>query len=212
MIFFRTPRFSRKIYSNAVFSFPRKPGSLFFTFDDGPDPFVTPRVLELLRKHNAKATFFCLGSNVEKYPELYHDILKEGHTTGNHSYSHLNGLKTSTTDYLSDIQRAGKFIESNLLRPPYGVMRPGQYQILREKYKLILWDIMVYDFNKIVSIHKTIEKVKKLVSGGEIIVFHDAEHACPKVLILLEKLLDYFSEARFSFDAISPALFRLPNE
>ncbi|MFP4059902.1 MAG: polysaccharide deacetylase family protein [Bacteroidales bacterium] len=203
MILFKTPRFIRKIYNKAIICFPNKPGSLFFTFDDGPDPEVTPKVLDVLKRYQAKATFFCLGFQVEQYPGIVDRIRSEGHAIGNHGFVHLNGLKTNSRHYIKDVEKAESTIKSHLFRPPHGLMRPAQYKNLSKQYTIILWDVMVYDFNQMISIQKTLTRVKKHITGGSIVVFHDAKHAHPKVLQVLEELLEYYSGLNYKFEAIS---------
>jgi peptidoglycan/xylan/chitin deacetylase (PgdA/CDA1 family) len=202
MRFISIPQLTGIIYPQIIKSFPKAKGKLFFTFDDGPDPEVTPNVLEILKQYNAKATFFCLGEYVEKNYTLYNRILEEGHSTGNHGYNHLNGFKISTISYTENIAKADKIIGRNIFRPPYGKLRPSQYNILKKNYKIILWDVMSYDFDQSLTSEQCIEIVIKNARNGSIIVFHDTQKAKEKLLLVLPKLLDYYTEKGYKFDKI----------
>ena len=172
--------------------------AVYLTFDDGPYPESTPRILELLVKHNALGTFFCLGYNVEKHPTLYDSILREGHATGNHSYSHPNGWTTSTRRYVADIDRASAIISSRLFRPPYGRLTPEQYRQLRKNYKIIMWARQYADYRP------RFNPATANLSGirpGEILVMHDSAKSAGKTLPLLEKLLTLTS-AKYTYKAI----------
>jgi peptidoglycan/xylan/chitin deacetylase (PgdA/CDA1 family) len=202
MRFISIPHLTGIFYPQIIKSFPWAKGKLFFTFDDGPDAEVTPWVLDTLKQYNAKATFFCLGENVETNIDLYKRIIAEGHITGNHGFSHLNGFKTKTDLYIENIEKAEKLISSNLVRPPYGKLRPNQYNILKEKYKIVLWDIMAYDFDQSLTGKQCAELVIKNAKDGSIIVFHDTQKAKKNMLVALSILLKYYSSIGFEFDNI----------
>lgn len=158
---------------------------MFLTFDDGPHPDTTPRILELLDKHDAKATFFCLGRNVEKYPAVYDSIIAAGHSTGNHTWSHPNGWTTSTRKYLEDADRASKVIDSRLFRPPYGRITPGQWRQLRKKYEIIMWTRMFADYRK--NFNPDAARLSG-IRPGDILVMHDSVKTSKKSLPLLQIL------------------------
>lgn len=189
-------------YPSIKKSFPLEKGKLFFTFDDGPNPDVTPQILSVLKQYNAKATFFCLGRNVEKHPELLQQIINEGHSIGNHTFSHLNGFSNSTKQYIADIQKASERIKSNLFRPPYGKITPLQYISIKKKYKIILWSIMAYDFDQTLSTSDCIDIILRNAKDGSIIVFHDSQKAKDHVLQALPVLLEELSKRSFLFDKI----------
>jgi peptidoglycan/xylan/chitin deacetylase (PgdA/CDA1 family) len=197
----RTPYIIQKLLP-LITSFPSQKGKLFFTFDDGPHPEVTPLVLNLLAKYQAKATFFCSGSQVEKHPDLYQLILDEGHKTGNHTFSHLNGWSTKKNIYMPDVIKASQLIHSNLFRPPYGKISISQWWVLRKMYSIILWDVMSYDFDEAMSVEDCTQNVIKNAKDGSIIVFHDSLKAKEKILPTLNFLLDYYSRQAFSFASI----------
>ena len=174
-----------QLFPGARFTMPPDDGAVYLTFDDGPHPESTPRLLELLAKHEAKATFFCLGQNVEKYPGLYEQIIAAGHSTGNHSWSHPNGWRTTTRNYLADVDRAAGVIDTNLFRPPYGRLTPGQYQKLKKRYNIIMWTRLFPDyhpgFNPATTNHAGIRP-------GDILVMHDTPGTVDKAHMLTEKI------------------------
>ena len=165
---------------------------VYLSFDDGPTPDVTPWVLDHLREYKAKATFFCLGRNVDHNPDIYRQILEEGHSVGNHTYSHLRGYGTRNQQYFDDIELAGNLIDSELFRPPYGRILSSQITEIIKKYRIIMWDVLSYDYNRRVSGDIIIRNVTKNVRSGSIVVFHDSAkgrknlyHSLPKVLEFL---------------------------
>ncbi len=187
--------------------------NLFLTFDDGPIPEVTPQILSILKKYNAKATFFCIGENVKKHPEIFRQILEHGHSVGNHTYNHLNGWKTSNDDYFENILKCDEALKfefrisksafSNLFRPPYGRIKLSQVRKIKKKFRVIMWDVLSEDYNKEISGEKCFQNVVSSASNGSIIVFHDSEKARERVLYALPKVMEHFSKLSFSFKAIS---------
>ena len=172
---------------------------IYLTFDDGPTPVVTEKVLDLLDRYDAKATFFCLGRNVERHQEIYKTILERGHATGNHTYSHLKGWKTPNGEYLSDIELARQHIPSKLFRPPYGQIRRSQIRLLRNVYKIVMWDVMSHDYEQRLSKELSLRALLKYIKPGSIVVFHDSVKAWPKLEYILPQILDYFSSKGFEF-------------
>jgi peptidoglycan/xylan/chitin deacetylase (PgdA/CDA1 family) len=174
---------------------------LYLTFDDGPTPYVTEKVLEILEKYHAKATFFCLGKNIELFPTIFEKTKQSGHTVANHSYSHPKGWTTKTTTYLQDIKKAEIFFDNNLFRPPYGKITPRQYWLLRKKYKVVFWNVLSRDYNPKKTVESCFNYVKKS-NSNDIIVFHDSHKAAPRMLETLEKTLIYFTQKGFEFHKI----------
>lgn len=170
-----------------------KENHLYLTFDDGPTPEVTPWVLDCMKEYNAKATFFCLGRNVERYPEIYKQILDEGHMVGNHTYSHLKGWNTSNSEYLNDISLAGQIVESNLFRPPYGRVRKTQIREIRKDYNIVMWDVLSQDYNGSITPQKCLENVESNIKPGSIIVFHDSDKARKNLYYTLPQILEKYS-------------------
>lgn len=180
--------------------------TIFLTFDDGPTPKITEKVLNILDTFQAKATFFCLGRNVERSPEIYNEILNRGHITGNHTYSHLKGWKTNNTQYFEDIELASKFIQSYLFRPPYGQIRRSQIAELRNKYRIVLWEVMSHDYEQRLSKERSLRAMLRYTKEGSILVFHDSAKAYSKLEYILPRFLEHFSSIGYSFKVLSEQL------
>jgi len=183
MLLFRPFLASGWLYPEAVFRLKTDEKLLCLTFDDGPDPASTYELIDLLNKYNVKAIFFCDGRAAEKYPELMKLIVSNGHMVGNHGYSHPDGLRTSIEKYMEDISKADSLTSSILFRPPFGRMKTGSYRNLKKKYKIILWDIMPYDFDKNFSSDKSLQVLKKKLRPGSIIVLHDTPNSSANKII-----------------------------
>jgi peptidoglycan/xylan/chitin deacetylase (PgdA/CDA1 family) len=201
--FVKTPWWLKKIYHSYTWQVDTQEKELFLTFDDGPHPTITPFVLEQLKQFNASATFFCIGKNVSAYPEVYQQILKEGHSIGNHTYNHLNGWKTDDKTYLENVEEASSIISSSLFRPPYGRIRSSQAkQIMQAGSKLIMWDVLSGDFDESLSKEKCLNNVVANSKPGSIIVFHDSEKAFPRLEYALPRTLDFFSNKGYRFSKL----------
>ncbi|HUQ65097.1 MAG TPA: polysaccharide deacetylase family protein [Flavitalea sp.] len=206
----KTPGLLKSMYPSCTWNFTRDQQVMYLTFDDGPHPVATPFVLDALKEFNAKGTFFCIGKNVKDYPAIYKRILNEGHTTGNHTFHHLNGWKTSDQDYIKNIGEARKYIDSNLFRPPYGRITKFQIRLLNASenvkqktiFKIIMWDVLSGDFDMASSADKCVKNVISNAKEGSIVVFHDSEKALPRMQKSLIESLQYFSERGFKFDAV----------
>lgn len=193
--FYRTPAWLRLCYPKRVWRIDTNDPVLYLTFDDGPHATVTPFVLDLLARYNCKATFFCIGQNVLRYPAIYQRILDEGHRVGNHTHRHLNGWKTSDAAYLADVQEAASSISSDLFRPPYGKITSTQAQAvcstLAGKGRLVMWDVLSGDFDTRLSGEECFTICKKRLRPGSIIVLHDSEKAWPRLSVVLPRLIEY---------------------
>lgn len=166
--------------------------NVYLTFDDGPIPEATPFVLDVLRDYDVKATFFMVGDNARKYPELVERVHACGHGIGNHSMHHLQGLFTSTEEYLADVAEAEKYLpETNLFRPPHGLMRHAQLKALRQKYRIILFDLVTRDYSSRVDAAGVLSRVKQMARPGSIIVFHDSLRSIAKLKEVLPSCLDF---------------------
>ncbi len=202
----RSPWWLKKFYSHLVWSIPAKERVLYLTFDDGPHPVVTPFVLDQLKKYDASATFFCIGKNVQEYPQIYRRVLMEGHRVGNHTQNHLNGWKTDDKEYLGNIRDAARLIDSNLFRPPYGRIGKLQSVLLRQEpfnYKIIMWEVLSADFDRALSGEHCARNVIRHASPGSIVVFHDSEKAWDRLRVALPKVLEHFSKEGYHFKAIA---------
>ncbi len=175
---------------------------LYLTFDDGPIPEMTPGTLDILAKYGAKATFFCVGDNVRKYPDIYKRIIDEGHSVGNHTYNHLQGILTRNEEYLENVRKADELIDSNLFRPPHGRMKRRQTLELSKDRKIILWDILSKDYDQRVSPERCLQNVVDNVSTGAIIVFHDNLKAFRNQRFALEQTLKRYTLDGYIFKAI----------
>jgi peptidoglycan/xylan/chitin deacetylase (PgdA/CDA1 family) len=198
---FKTPWLLKKIFPSYTWSIDGTDNIIYLSFDDGPHPVATPFVLDLLKKYNAKATFFCIGKNVVEYPALYQRILAEGHAVGNHTHDHLNGWKTNDSDYLENISTAASHIDSNLFRPPYGRIRRSQAREIREM-KIIMWDVLSGDFDTSLTGDQCFRNVVKNTVPGSIIVFHDSEKAWPRVQFFLPEMMKFFAGKGYRFEVI----------
>lgn len=176
---------------------------MYLTFDDGPMPGVTDWVLDQLKAYEAKATFFCIGDNVQKYPELFRRIQSEGHAVGNHTQHHLKGWQTDRKHYLEDIAKADKLIQSPLFRPPYGKIKPRQWRALHKQgFEIIMWNVLSKDYRVGLTSEDCWQKVKSQVGHRSIVVFHDSKKAAPRMQPALLQTLEYFSERGFLFRAL----------
>jgi len=208
--FIKTPDWLMKLYPGCTWQMPDKEKTIYLTFDDGPHPVATPFVLDTLQKHQAKATFFCIGKNVQSQPALYSRIIAEGHAVGNHTYNHLNGWKTNDEKYLQDILEAEKLMESKLFRPPYGRIGRSQLKQLSGdnfNYNIVMWTVLSGDFDTKISNEKCLQNVLKKTGEGSIVVFHDSEKAYEKVLFTLPKVLTFFSEEGYRFERLADKNF-----
>jgi peptidoglycan/xylan/chitin deacetylase (PgdA/CDA1 family) len=198
----KTPNIIRPLAKDLVWSLPTEAPTLFLTFDDGPIPEVTTSVCEILDQFNAKATFFCVGENVKKYPHIYRTLIEKGHSIGNHSFNHLDGWKTNNRTYFRNLIEASKHIDSDLYRPPYGKITKSQSKLINKKYKIIMWDVLSGDFDPKVDSEKCIQNVIKNARNGSIIVFHDSLKSAKTMLSALPVILNHFSRQGFKFEAI----------
>ncbi|MEO9871323.1 polysaccharide deacetylase family protein [Ekhidna sp.] len=202
--FYRTPWIIKAFYPTLTYRIPSD-NKIYLTFDDGPDPLVTRWVLDELEKYGAKATFFCLGKNIEKYPELATEIVSKEHRICNHTYSHPKGWKIHDEDYISDIVRCDNVIQkigerNNLFRPPYGRVKKSQIKKLNQ-YRLIIWSHLSWDFDPKLKVNRSIKKLKK-AQPGSILVFHDSLRAFSNLKIILPEILNYFRTKGIQFDTI----------
>lgn len=175
---------------------------LYLTFDDGPHPRITPLVLRLLERFDAKATFFCVGENVQKHPATYREILSKGHKTGNHTYNHLPGWSTANKRYFENTARAATLIDSKLFRPPYGRISPSQIRVLKKQYRIVMWSILTRDYDGHLDKEKATADLLKKTGKGDVVVFHDSERAETNMLYILEHMLVHFSSLQFRFDTL----------
>ena len=208
LLFTKPPSLLTSVYRQCLWRVDTTEKTLYFTFDDGPQAEVTPFVLAELKKWNAKATFFCIGKNVEANPGLFRQIIADGHSTGNHTYDHTNGWNAKNKDYYGNIEKCDTIIskfqilDSNsairnpksqmLFRPPYGKLKPAQYRRLKNQFKIVMWDVLSYDFDLNIAQEKVLSNVLDNADMGSIIVFHDSSKAKPRMEYALPRVLEHF--------------------
>ena len=195
----KPPGMIRHFSKNLIWKINTEAKHLYLTFDDGPVPGMTPWVLDILDDFGARATFFCVGDNVRKHPEIYNLIRQKGHQVGNHTYSHLNGFRTGIRRYVFDVFKAKKYIPSKLFRPPYGRIRRLAQRILITRFKIVLWDVLSMDYDQNIEPRQVVRNVIGNASPGSIIVFHDNLKAETNLHYALPRLLDYYSKRGFEF-------------
>jgi peptidoglycan/xylan/chitin deacetylase (PgdA/CDA1 family) len=201
MYIVKTPPFVQFLFKRLIWRF-IDTEKVFLTFDDGPVPEATPWVLDILKEADIKATFFCVGENVKKYPEIYQRILDEGHTVGNHTFNHLNAWKTDSKEYFDNIKLANNEIDSKLFRPPYGKLSPKLSKKIEKDYDIIMWDILSGDFDSNISGEKCLTNVTSKAREGSIIVFHDSIKAIDKLKYVLPEVIKFFKKQGIGFEKI----------
>ncbi|UTW63858.1 polysaccharide deacetylase family protein [bacterium SCSIO 12741] len=204
MPYYRTPDSVSGLLRKYTFHLSRHERVLYLTFDDGPHPVITPQVLELLEHFNAKASFFCVGDNLRKYPDVAEQVLEKGHLIGNHTFHHLNGWKTGNKSYFKDFLRAENQHATQWFRPPYGKIKPIQAKAIFRTHQIAMWDVLSGDYRKSDSPEICTRRVIQHSKPGSIIVFHDSEKAEKNMLPALKKTLEYFSDKGYQFKALPP--------
>ncbi|MEZ0005322.1 peptidoglycan/xylan/chitin deacetylase (PgdA/CDA1 family) [Flavobacterium sp. 28YEA47A] len=209
----KTNWFIKWAFPKYIWDIPNNAKTIYLTFDDGPIPEITEWVLDLLKENNIKATFFCIGNNIEKHPGIFQKIIQEGHAIGNHTFNHLKGWKTAKKEYIENTVLCEKAIQqyannnghrSKLFRPPYGKIKLSQAKLLqRLGYTIIMWDVISMDFDKNITPKECLENVTKNTSSGSVIVFHDSIKAFGNLQIVLPEAIRYLKEKGFVFDKIS---------
>lgn len=197
-----SPFWLKWFYPTLTWHKSRKEKFVYFTFDDGPIPVVTPFVLNTLKKFNCKATFFCIGDNVDKHPLILADIISEGHTIGNHTYNHLNGWNSSNENYIENVLKGSKLTSTRIFRPPYGRIKKSQIKEIKRQSpstEVIMWDVLSGDFDKRISKEQCVRNVLKHCKNGSIIVFHDSLKAFERLEYALPKVLENLSKKGFEF-------------
>lgn len=192
----------KSIYPKAIWRKEPTEKKLYLTFDDGPIPEITTWVLDVLKQYNVKATFFCVGNNVEKHPTIFQRIVDEEHSVGNHTYNHLNGWKTHSPLYLKNVSKCKEVVNSRLFRPPYGKMKKTQFNILRRYYSIVLWDVLSGDYDKKTSPEKCLKNVVEKYRNGSIIVFHDNIKAWTNLQFALPKFIEHALKEGYRFESL----------
>ncbi|WDO13411.1 polysaccharide deacetylase family protein [Flavobacterium sp. WW92] len=212
LLWVKTNRLIKWLFPKYTWDIPNNANKIYLTFDDGPTPEITEWVLKLLKEQDIKATFFCIGNNIEKYPDIFQKVLQDGHAIGNHTYNHLKGWKTAKEDYIENTKSCERIIKeqtkdsdrrSKLFRPPYGKIKFSQAKILRQLgYKIVMWDVISVDYDKNISPKKCLKNVTKNTTSGSVIVFHDSIKAFDNLKFALPEAIRYLKNKGFVFDRI----------
>ncbi len=199
-MFVKIPKFIQILFPSIIWRKKNYQNNIWLTFDDGPTPKVTTFILNILKEEKVKATFFLVGEQIEQQPDLYNKIISDGHVIANHSYSHINSWKSNTVDYLNDIEKCQKLMPKNkLFRPPYGKISALQIWRLKKKYKIILWDVLSWDFSLSISPSKVKKNVMKNTTQGSIIVFHNNQKSFQNLTSILKETIQELKQKGFSF-------------
>ncbi len=200
--YFQLPDWMRHFYKGVTFRRSDNEKIVYITFDDGCVPEVTPQILDILDHYGVKATFFIVGENVQKYPELYQDILSRGHRVGNHTFNHIKGTKTTTAEYIANVAQANLYLHTDLFRPPYGKMTRQQKLRIGRKYEIVLWDIITHDYDKRISPERIMDIIRKCTRNGSIINFHDSIKASPNTLVVLPQAIEFWQSEGYQFGVL----------
>ena len=206
MYLVKTPWLLKKLYPDLIWNKSRKNHCIYLTFDDGPIPIVTSFVLNILKQYNAKATFFCIGDNISKHPEVFEQVKNAGHSIGNHTFNHLKGWKTCNKTYLDNFLKADELLKSNLFRPPYGRIKRSQIKMLKQakpNVNIIMWDVLSGDFDINLEPEKCLKNVLKHTGNGSIVVFHDSLKAYDRLEYVLPKAMEEWGKQGYEFKTLS---------
>lgn len=199
MYIVKTPKFIQNLFPSLTWNVATEQKILYLTFDDGPIPEVTPWVLDQLAAYSAKATFFCVGDNIRKNPEVYRRVIESGHDIGSHTFNHLSGWDTDNITYFRNIRRGAHLVKTDLFRPPYGRIKPSQSSFLQRYYRIIMWDVLSGDFDTSLSPEQCYRNVLENTNKGSVIVFHDSLKAADRMKYALPRVLEHFSELGYRF-------------
>jgi len=202
MYLVKTPRLIQSLFPNFVWRIPTQEKVIHLTFDDGPIPEATLWVLDQLKQYNAQATFFCVGENVKKHPEIFEQVIHSNHVVGNHTFNHLNGWGSDNIPYFHNVRNCAHLVKSDLFRPPYGRLLPKQAQFLQRHYQIIMWDVLSGDFDPEITKEQCLRNVLRSTNPGSIIVFHDSIKAMDKLQYVLPRVLKHYSDLGYKFEAV----------
>jgi len=198
----RPPLLYRMLFPETVWRIHKRDHTVYLTFDDGPHPDITPWVLDTLDHYGVKATFFCVGENVERYPQVFEEVKRRGHSVGNHTMSHLQGAHVGTRTYLHNVFRANELIHSTLFRPPHGLLRWAQSRVLRSRFAIIMYDLVTRDYSRKLTGEQVLNNVKRYARNGSIIVFHDSVKAERNMKYALPLAIEWLQQQGYKLDAI----------
>ena len=193
------PWFYRALFPGVTWRMPAEPKCVYLTFDDGPIPEVTPWVLDTLDRFGVKATFFMVGDNVRKHPDIYQMVVDRGYRIGNHTFNHIQGWRYWTKNYLANVAKAAEYIPSDLFRPPHGHMRIPQTLLLQRKYRVIMWDVVTRDYSPHMTPEGVLQVVKRYTRNGSVIVFHDSLKAERNMRVAMPQAVEWLLEQGYAF-------------
>ena len=196
------PWFYRALYPGVTWRVPAASGEVFLTFDDGPIPEVTPWVLDQLDHYGVRATFFMVGDNVRKHPELFREVLARGHRVGNHTFNHIQGIHYDTEAYMANVLKADEWIGSDLFRPPHGHMRWSQARALKRRFRIVMWDVVTRDYNRSLSPERVFDNVRRYTRDGSVIVFHDSLKAERNLRWALPRAIEWLQAKGYRFGTL----------
>ena len=203
MLIERPPLLYRLLFPEAIWRFKhRNRRMVYLTFDDGPIPEQTPWVLDLLDRYGIRATFFMVGDNVRRHPELLEEVRRRGHSVGNHTMHHLQGMKVTSRRYMRDITEADALIDTTLFRPPHGIMRWAQAKAIKDHYNIIMYDLVTRDYSRKLNPEQVLNNVKRFARNGSIIVFHDSIKAAPNMRVALPKAIEWLLSQGYEFEPL----------
>ncbi len=192
--------FLRWIYPHALWRMDKREKAVYLTFDDGPIPEATPFILDTLERFGAKATFFMVGDNAQKYPHLLAEVKARGHRIGNHTYNHIGGLRWWSWLYLANVVKANKILKTDLFRPPHGWMKIMQYRVLRHcGFRVVMWDVVTRDYSRRLTADDVLHNVKRYTRPGSIITFHDSLKSIDKLKHALPEALQWLAQEGYEF-------------
>ena len=195
----QTPRFLHKLFPKLIWKEQVTSKEIYLTFDDGPHPNITPKILNILAQYDAKACFFCVGENVQRYPETFQSVLDAGHQVGNHTFNHIQGWKVPDDVYLENIEKCNNLVHSRFFRPPHGKIKPSQVRRLKENYNIVMWTVITHDYDSSYDSDICLKKAIRKTRPGDVVVFHDSAKAEKNVLDVLPKFLEHFSRLGYRF-------------
>ncbi len=211
MYLVRTPQLIQNLFPTYTWHIPTEEKVLYLTFDDGPIPEVTPWVLDTLRSYNAKASFFCVGENIMKYPDVFQKVKTEGHAIGNHTFNHLSGWDTDNLEYFHNVRHCARLTKSPLFRPPYGRLTPKQTQFLTRHYNIVMWDVLSGDFDLNITKEECLRNVVSSTRRGSIVVFHDSLKAAERMKYALPKVLEHYAAKGYRFESLKTMIHKEDN-
>jgi peptidoglycan-N-acetylglucosamine deacetylase len=203
----KTSGLIKKFYKDYVWDIKTKDKKLYLTFDDGPNPEITPWVLDMLKQFNAKSTFFTIGRNAQMNPGLIERIIDDGHVLGNHTFDHINGWEVDNKVYFRDILKCAAVVNSKLFRPPYGKIKRSQAKVIKQRFNIIMWDVLSWDFKDSVTAEQCHQYVIDNSGPGSIVVFHDSLNAADNLRFTLPKILEYYANLDYQFVALTDSVF-----